>query len=83
MKNPRPIIAIVSVLIIVVLGTILLGQVGNSNFPSLASPTRNLSLDEYVKLLDNRGVETAAWEEKQIHGRLRDSKENYVVNAFP
>ena len=83
MKNPRPIIAIVSVLIIVVLGTILLGQIGNNNVSLLSNPTRTLTVDEYVKLLDNKGVETASWEEKQIHGRLKDSKENYVVNVVP
>jgi cell division protease FtsH len=73
----------VSVLIIVVLGTILLGQIGNNNVSLLSNPTRTLTVDEYVKLLDNKGVETASWEEKQIHGRLKDSKENYVVNVVP
>lgn len=83
MKNPRPIIAIVSVLVIVVLGTILLGQVGNNNVALFPSPTKNLTLAEFVALVDKESVETAVWEDREIHGRLRESKENYSVSAFP
>ena len=78
----RPIIAIFSVLLVVVLGTVVMSRLGDSGGMSFA-PTQldTLTISQFIAQVDAETVSSANWEDKEIKGKLAGGR-NYVVNAW-